>query len=442
MFHKVGYEIFNLSENLTINDFCCNNCDMTQMAVSFGSQGNIKINFLNNLLNKKKTDSMLSLMEKDVLENWEPTYKESYTADYFSLLEKQIQEGYNEILSILYHGIYLPRKKFTQFPQFIRLPPKNFNSLLSSEYLINISKQQLLSAPTINSVTTNTTTGQPNPNAPQEIVYSKVLLSHPQLPIYLSSNNRGVISVYSFSPYKDVNCTIDEYYIEKNSSLEQKQPHAINKMKFNSYGDNLLCNDSDGSVYTWNFDHSNTRKTPKNIIQQTAGEFCSDDCCFLNNTGIIATTSHKIDEKPKTCLFDLLLPQKQRKINEISIGGDRILPISSDASFIIGNDTKPGNISFIDIRKMEVVNSFQAYQNGYIKDIKVSPNENFLVTYGDDVFVKIWDLSNKTNPLLIESFQPFDGKSEKRPKNKLQLVNGFLFASKDNSIKLLRNNII
>ena len=442
VFHKVGYEIFNLSENLTINDFCCNNCDMTQMAVSFGSQGNIKINFLNNLLNKKKTDSMLSLMEKDVLENWEPTYKESYTADYFSLLEKQIQEGYNEILSILYHGIYLPRKKFTQFPQFIRLPPKNFNSLLSSEYLINISKHQLLSAPTINNITINNTTGQPNPNAPQEIAYSKVLLPHPQLPIYLSSNNRGVISVFSFSPYKDVNCPIDEYYIEKNSSLEQKQPHAINKMKFNSYGDNLLCNDSDGNVYTWNFDHANTRKIPKNIIQQSSGEFCSDDCCFLNNTGIIATTSHKIDERPKTCLFDLLLPQKQRKINEINIGGDRILPISSDASFIIGNDTKPGNISFIDIRKMEVVNSFQAYQNGYIKDIKVSPNENFLVTYGDDVFVKIWDLSNKTNPLLIESFQPFDGKSEKRPKNKLQLVNGFLFASKDNSIKLLRNNII
>ena len=91
---------------------------------------------------------------------------------------------------------------------------------------------------------------------------------------------------------------------------------------------------------------------------------------------------------------------------------------------------------------MEVVNSFQANPNGYIKDVKISPNENFLVTYGDDVVVKIWDLSNKTNPLLIESFQPFDAKNEKKPKIKLQLINGFLFASKDNSIKLLRNNII
>ena len=105
-FHKVGYEIFNLNENLIINDFCFNNCDMTQMAVSFGNQGNIKINFLNNLLNKKKTDSLLSLMEKDVLEKWEESYRESYVTDYYALLEKQIQDNYNELLSIIYHGIY------------------------------------------------------------------------------------------------------------------------------------------------------------------------------------------------------------------------------------------------------------------------------------------------------------------------------------------------
>ena len=91
---------------------------------------------------------------------------------------------------------------------------------------------------------------------------------------------------------------------------------------------------------------------------------------------------------------------------------------------------------------MEVVDSFQANNNGYIKDVRISQDENFLVTYGDDVVIKIWDLSNKTKPLLIESFSPCDKKTEKKPKIKLQLINGFLFASKDNSIKLLRNNII
>ena len=444
LFHKIGYEVFNLNENLTINDFCCNNCDMTQMAVSFGHQGNIKINFLNNLINKKKTDSLLTLMEKDELENWEQNYKNSYVYDYYSTLEKQIQENYNEVLSILYHGILLPRKTFIKFPQTLKLPPKYFNSILSSEYLENISNIQKFRTMTISNKDISNIPNSTMPNNADLSTYSKILLPHPQLPIYLSSNNKGVISVYSFSPFKDIGATIDEYYIEKKNLDSTSKPtsHVINKMKFNSYGDNLIINDAEGSIYTWNFDHSNTRKTPKNIIQQNSGGFYCDDCCFLNNTGIIATTGNKTDERPKSCLFDLLLPPSKRIIKEIPCGGDTILPVSSDATFLIGNNDKPGNISFVDIRKMEIVNSFQAHQNGSIKDIKLSENENFLVTYGEDLFVKIWDLTKKTNPLLIESFQPFVGKGEKKSKNKLQLFNGFLFASKDNSIKLLRNYII
>ena len=444
LFHKVGYEVFNLNENLIINDFCCNNCDMTQMAVSFGQQGNIKINFLNNLINKKKTDSLLTLMEKDELDNWEQNYKNSYVNDYYSTLEKQIQENYNEVLSILYHGILLPRKTFIQFPQTLKLPPKYFNSLLSSEYLENISNQQKYRSQTVTQKDAPNAQNTNVVNTTEFTNYSKILLPHPQLPVYLSSNNKGIISVYSFSPFKDIGSTIDEFYLEKKSTDGTSKPiqHAVNKMKFNSYGDNLIACDTDGTVYTWNFDHSNIRKSPKTTIQQTSGGFYCDDCCFLNNTGIIATTGNKLDERPKSYLFDLLLPQKKRIIKEIPCGGDRILPVSSDATFLIGNNDKPGNISFIDIRRMEIVNSFQAHQNGYIKDIKLSENENFLVTYGEDLFVKIWDLSNKTNPLLIESFQPFGGKSEKKSTNKLQLYNGFLFASKDNSIKLLRNYII
>ena len=345
-------------------------------------------------------------------------------------------------MSILYHGILLPRKTFIQFPLFLKLPPKYFNSLPSSEYLENISTQQKIriTTATVNNGSSNQLPNMLNNNDYSN--YSKILLPHPQLPIYLSSNNKGVISVYSFSPFKDVSSIIDEYYVDKKSNEGTKPAyHAINKMKFNSYGDNLIACDSDGSVFTWNFDHSNVRKTPKNTIQQSSGSFYCDDCCYLNNTGIIATTGNKLDERPKTILFDLLLPQKKRNIGEIPRGGDRILPVASDASFLVGNIEKPGNISFIDIRKMEIVNSFQAHQTGYLKDIKISENENFLVTYGEDLYVKIWDLTNKTNPLLVESFQPFGGKSEKKSTNKLQLHNGFLFASKDNSIKLLRNNI-
>ena len=53
-----------------------------------------------------------------------------------------------------------------------------------------------------------------------------------------------------------------------------------------------------------------------------------------------------------------------------------------------GNIEKPGNMSLIDIRKMEIVNLFQTHQTGYIKDAKISENENFLITYGEDLYVK------------------------------------------------------
>ena len=45
-------------------------------------------------------------------------------------------------------------------------------------------------------------------------------------------------------------------------------------------------------------------------------------------------------------------------------------------------------MSLIDIRKMEIVNLFQTHQTGYIKDAKISENENFLITYGEDLYVK------------------------------------------------------
>ena len=40
-------------------------------------------------------------------------------------------------------------------------------------------------------------------------------------------------------------------------------------MRFNSYGDNLIACDNDGTVYTWNFDLSNIRKTPKTTVQNS-----------------------------------------------------------------------------------------------------------------------------------------------------------------------------
>ena len=243
-----------------------------------------------------------------------------------------------------------------------------------------------------------------------------------------------ILSLWSF----DSNNTksIDEFIIEKRDS---KSTHNITRIKFSPYGNEFIAVDQEGNIYNWGFEHYKCAKLPKNIILKN--DFISTkDICFLNNTGIIAATTNKKDHRHKTILYDFLLPPKQSKINEVYIGGNIILPVSSDASFIVVND-KPGMISFVDVRKRnEILKSFQAHDEE-IKSIKLSERENFLVTYGKDNYVKIWDLTNKINPLLIEKIQPFS-KSDSKSHIKLDIANGFLFVSKDNCIKLLRNNII
>ena len=327
------------------------------------------------------------------------------------------------------------------FREKLIIPPNNFNGIQSNSYLEDIS---LFCPPRKSKFFSSSV---------DSTIYSDILVSHPQLPLYLSSNDTGVIFLYSFSQKDKISKIIDEFYISNNDSNIN---HFINKIKFNFYGDNFMACDTDGNLYNWNFDHIQSRKIPQNIIHNNPENninFICNDMCYLNNTGVIAAISEK-----SLLLFDLLMPPKKRKIKEIFFGGNIILPKYLDKYFIISNNDFPGTISFFDIRKMEVIKNTQLYninknlneKNNEIRimDMKLSENENYLVTYGSNYCVNIWDLTQNQNPLLIDSLEPFNLENkdinidEKNFRGKLELSSGFLFASKDNNIKLLRNNII
>jgi hypothetical protein len=55
--------------------------------------------------------------------------------------------------------------------------------------------------------------------------------------------------------------------------------------------------------------------------------------------------------------------------------------------------------------------------------------------------VKIWNLADKTSPKLIDSIQPFQNKEGSKSYFNLEIFNGLLFASNENTIKFLRNKI-
>lgn len=410
-----GYEIAVFNENTIVQGFTINSCDISTFAVSTGIQGHRKINILDNLLVRSRGENLYKLTEQEP-ENWEEKYKKSFNYNYVNLAEEQMQTRYNEILAIINHDIVKKKNKKVKFSMQAPLPPEIFNEIPSSHYIEDISLNDI------------------NPSS-----FCKVIESHPQLPIYLTSNNKGVISVWSYDYY--LKKSLDEFYIEKPTKDNmQKIAYNITRLKFSPYGNEFLACNDEGNLYLWSFDHIKTTKLPHlTFLKQDWSH--TKDACFLNNTGVICSTSNKGMERHKTILWDLLLPSKKSSIGEINVGGNFIVPLSSNASFAVIND-KPGYVSFVDIRKMEVINSFQAHSEE-IKAIKVSPKENFMVTFGNDSYVKIWDLTKKTDPLLIEAILPFPSiKSDKKSRFNLEIADGFLFASKDNVIKMIRNKII
>lgn len=282
----------------------------------------------------------------------EDLYKSASETDFRAQIDKQFYYRYNEILTIIQDEI-CKKKPSSIFESTSSLPPAFFNDFNSSLYLQDIS--------------TNNITN---------ISYSNIITSHPLLPTYLTSNNRGIISAWSYS--SDSKKSIDEFYIEKLTKENMNKIKTIKRLQFNNYGHEFLTIDDVGNLYVFAYDYGKQVKLPKITLWNTNSKSCKD-AIFLNNSGVIATTFKK-DTLHHTTLWDFLLPINQANCGEIEIGGNLTKTIASDSTILICND-KPGFISFVDIRRFSEVSSFQAHLDE-IKSIKISERENFMITSG------------------------------------------------------------
>lgn len=213
-------------------------------------------------------------------------------------------------------------------------------------------------------------------------MHANTILSHPLLPLYATTNNRGIVSIWSYD--SDTKKSIHDYCLEPINKDSMNKTKLIKRIKFNSYGNEFLTVDETGNLALFSFTHDKDNKLPINNIANNLTKGAKD-AKFLNNSGIIGTTTNKNSQNnSSTILWDLLMPTGNNSISEIDKGGNLINSISSNSTLMIAND-KPGNISFIDIRKMDVINSFQAHLDE-IKSFKISEKENFLTTLGKGIF--------------------------------------------------------
>ena len=157
----------------------------------------------------------------------EEIYKTANETDFKTLIENQMFYKYNEYLTIIQDEICKKTSNFF-FGSSSKFPPENFNGHPTEKYMEDIS---------VNNITNNS--------------YCRLIESHPLLPLYITANNRGIISTWTFN--NESKKSLDEYFIEKMTKESLNKTRNLRRMKFNSYGNEFFTIDELGNVFVFDF---------------------------------------------------------------------------------------------------------------------------------------------------------------------------------------------
>ncbi len=339
-----------------------------------------------------------------------------------------------EILPVLKKVFFSNKTKYTSlFPVKHNLPLSQYNDEPTNFYI-----SEAIAYTSKNNKQTITT----------------ALKSHPLLPIYLTSSDKGTLSAWSFNPAKSK--PLYDFYIDKQSKDGLTKNRKMKSIVFNTYGNQFLSiEEENNSLYLFDFNYSVAKNYPiitiggaanatsTNISNNTNNSLSNSyrmvkDACFLNSSGVLLSTFS--DYNYKYCnIWDSLLPPSCCNSGELyGVGGNLISSFSNQTNFLIANSIN-GYVHFVDVKKMKDVFSFQAHQEE-IRSMALSKSQNMLITAGREGNVKIWDISSKNEATLLDTIVPFV--KEKNSKNiSILLKENNLFAAGTSSVKFLRNKI-
>jgi len=168
--------------------------------------------------------------------------------------------------------------------------------------------------------------------------------SHPHLPVYMTGGTKGHIK---FWKYGKEHC-IEEYATDSSWRSNTQDGWCINKIKVNSYGDQMAVNDIEGSLYVFSIGQN---KTLPEVTLKHVSVMDTLDFDFMNQGTVVCTVGYK--RSPHLMVHDLLMPTERSTVLYEKIGGDIVLCLHERKQLLVFNSREKG-MKLFDMRKNQI----------------------------------------------------------------------------------------
>lgn len=119
----------------------------------------------------------------------------------------------------------------------------------------------------------------------------------------MTGNAKGLLCSWAYEGGQDR--SLDQWFTETDSKNANPKKTTIKKIRFSSYGDKVVANNMEGSVFVYRFDTYESSKMAPIFTLKKAKDLKFNDFDFLNNDTVLAMTSLK----PKHIwIYDTLIP--------------------------------------------------------------------------------------------------------------------------------------
>ena len=261
--------------------------------------------------------------------------------------------------------------------------------------------------------------------------YTNALTDHPKMPLYLSGNCRGIVSLWSLNQQAD-RC-LDAWLLEPEVPPHSANPRkaTVKQIEFNSFGDRFTTLNLEGSLFVHNFESNSLP------LFKFKGQKLSHFCHLDPEGTVVAAVSYS---NKTLCIIDTMLPLNHCVL--ASLKGTAATLVLSDPyrQRLYAFNAKPGVVTEYDLKKT----CTQVQQKQLLKDeitsVLLVGHKGALVAVGStDGHIRIYDSSTWDLRETLSPFVSVQGKKGSVLAMKSHRESGALFASSSaGCVKLVR----